>query len=120
MPLANDCTRTVDQAFSKQASHFDEDDISNPILQQWRQQVYAHVDQFIKPNSRILELNAGTGIDAVHFARSGHRVHATDLSTGMIATLNKKVAQLSLHDEISVQQISFQNLAEVNGKFDFV
>jgi ubiquinone/menaquinone biosynthesis C-methylase UbiE len=120
MPLADDYTRIVDQAFSKQSVHFDEDDVSNPILQQWRQQVYAHVDRFIKPGSRILELNAGTGIDAVRFARSGHRVHATDLSSGMITTLNKKVAQLSLHDEISVQQVSFQNLAEVNGKFDFV
>ncbi len=110
----------VNAAFSKQSPHFDEDDLSNPILQQWRQQVYAHADLFLKPHSTILELNAGTGIDAVRFAKQGHRVHATDLSDGMIEQLNKKIGELSLSKKITTQQVSFENLKEVTGKFDFV
>ena len=31
----------------------------------------------------ILELNAGTGTDAVWFAERGYRVHATDIAEGM-------------------------------------
>ena len=112
--------KNVNAAFTKQAVHFDADDFSNPVLQRWRQQVYAHVDHFIKPRSSILELNAGTGIDAVRFVTKGHRVHATDLSGGMIVELKKKAEKFSLQQEITVQQISFEKLDGVNGKFDYV
>ncbi len=120
MPLAETHLENINSAFSKQAVHFDEDDFSNPILQQWRQQVYKHIDQFIKPNSTILELNAGTGIDAVRFSKQGHRVHATDLSDGMISVLNEKIIRLSLHKEITTQQVSFDNLSQVEGRYDYV
>lgn len=110
----------VNQAFSKQSSHFDEDDATNPILPLWRQRIYQHVENFLKPNSFLLELNSGTGIDAFHFVSNGHRVHATDLSSGMIETLRRKVTQFSHDERISVQQVSFENLDQVNGEFDFV
>jgi ubiquinone/menaquinone biosynthesis C-methylase UbiE len=112
--------REINAAFSKQSSHFDEDDCSNPILRLWRQRIYTHVETFLKPNSRILELNAGTGIDAIYFAKQGHRVHATDLSDGMISTLQRKIDQLSLSDKITIQQVSFEDLDGVKEKFDFL
>lgn len=118
--MPNDQWQEVNAAFSKQSSHFDEDDSSNPILQLWRQRVYQHVEFFLKSNSKILELNAGTGIDAIYFSKQGHHVHATDISDGMISTLRKKIDQLNLTDKISIQQASFENLNEVNGKFDCV
>jgi 2-polyprenyl-3-methyl-5-hydroxy-6-metoxy-1,4-benzoquinol methylase len=110
----------VDAAFSKQSVHFDEDDLSNPVLQEWRIRIYAHVDRFIKPNSKILELNAGTGIDAVRFAKLGHQVHATDISEGMIKRLLEKNSIQSLSDKITVQHKSYEQLDQVNGKFDYV
>ncbi len=115
-----DQRKRVDAAFSKQSTHFDENDLSNSVLQTWRQRIYAHVDQFIKPNSRILELNAGTGIDAIRFAKQGHTVHATDISSGMIMRLEEKIARHSLHNKISQQQVSYTELDQVNGKFDYV
>jgi len=112
--------KNVDRAFSKQSTHFDEDDSSNPILQEWRQRIYAHVDKFLKPNSKILELNAGTGIDAIRFAEQGHSVRATDLSGGMITKMREKISIAVLTDKITVQQVSFDALDEVEGKFDYV
>jgi len=117
-------TETVDQqksvaaAFGKQSHHFETDDSSNLVLQEWRKRIYSHVNQFIKPKSRILELNAGTGIDATYFARLGHTIHATDISNGMIAKLKEKVSVFS--GNISVQQVSFDRLDNVGGKFDYV
>lgn len=113
-----DQRKAVNDAFSKQSLHFEDDDFSNPVLQEWRKRVYVHVDQLIKPNSRILELNAGTGIDASYFAGRGHLVHATDLSNGMIAKLNEKAS--AFPNKITVQQVSFDELDQVDGKFDFV
>jgi ubiquinone/menaquinone biosynthesis C-methylase UbiE len=110
----------VNAAFSKQSHHFDEEDFANPILLQWRQLIYQHVDSFLYRPSTILELNAGTGIDAVRFVRQGHSVHATDLSDGMIEQLKMKSRSPEFHNRLTVQQVSFEKLNEVGGKYDFV
>jgi Methyltransferase domain len=110
---------SVNLAFSRQALSFDETDAANPVLQEWRVQIYRHVGQYLKPGARILELNAGTGIDALHFARAGHSIHATDLSDGMIRELERKIKS---HPELSVscQQISVESLDHVAGSnYDF-
>ena len=119
--LPSDQYEAVNRAFTKQAPHFDADDLGNPILQKWRRQIYEHVERFLKPNSTILELNAGTGIDAMHFAQQGHRVHATDLSDGMIEQIKIKASDISLASKLTYQQLSFENLEQVKEKkFDYI
>ena len=75
-------------AFNKQAVLFDELYSANTIIQYKRKRVRDHVDKFI-PHCKILELNAGTGEDAVYFAQHGHDVHATDISQPMQKVLAK-------------------------------
>ena len=119
--LLADQFAAVDRAFSKQSQHYDEDDRSNPILQDMREQVYDHVNRYLKPNSSILELNAGTGIDAAHFVSLGHRVHATDLSSGMITQLIYKMHSPALQGRLTCQQLSYDQLHELAvGKFDYI
>jgi ubiquinone/menaquinone biosynthesis C-methylase UbiE len=111
----------INRAFTKQAAHYDADDFANPILTEWRQQVYKHVNRFLKPGSRILELNAGTGIDALHFVKQGHTVHATDLSDGMIEKIKQKIADHSLPEKLTCQPCSFEQLDCIQKKdFDFI
>jgi ubiquinone/menaquinone biosynthesis C-methylase UbiE len=111
---------SVNKAFSKQAAHYDHDDHGNVILQDLRKQIYKHVDQFLSPGSRILELNAGTGIDAVRFVKAGHFVHATDLSDGMVDQLKRKKALPGM-DRLTVQQVSYHALEQVTeNSFDMV
>ena len=108
-------------AFSRQSLHYDTDDWQNPFLQIMRSQVYEHVSRFIHKPSRILELNAGTGIDALHFVKQGHRVHATDLSKGMIEQIRKKVEHFHLQNQLTVQQLPYDQLDKLSGqKFDFI
>ncbi|MFM8912893.1 MAG: class I SAM-dependent methyltransferase [Flammeovirgaceae bacterium] len=111
---------SVNAAFSKQAAHYDADDIANPILQQWRHSVYRHVENFLKPGSRILELNPGTGIDALHFIRQGHSVLGVELSQGMVHQLENKIEQFNLKGRLQIHHGSFENLNEIDGKFDYV
>lgn len=112
----------VNAAFSKQAEHYDTDDINNPILQNWRKRVYSHVNQYLEPNSHILELNAGTGIDAAYFVNNGHQVHATDLSDGMIEQIKSKIDHnAELKNYLTCKQCSFTNLESIEQtNFDFV
>src|SRR6185295_3002251 len=99
----------INRAFSKQAVHFDENDSANPILQAWRSKIYKHIEGFLKPGDRLLELNAGTGIDAFYFAEKGYAVHATDLSTGMVRQMAKKLAENPM-PRFTYQQISVEHL----------
>ena len=109
-------------AFSAQASLFDELYSNDEIIRYKRCRVREHVLSFLKPNSTILELNAGTGEDAVFFARAGHTVHATDISEGMQQQLQEKVKRLRLTNSISQELCSYTNLEHLQniGPYDLI
>jgi SAM-dependent methyltransferase len=103
----------VNRAFSAQSIHYDEDDSANCVIADLRLQVYRHLSRFMKPNSRVLELNAGTGIDASYLISQGHSVLATDLSDGRVNELNRK--------KLEARQLSYENLDQLTGaQFDYI
>jgi len=104
------------KAFSRQSSVFDSVYSNNPIIIYKRQRVRDHVNSYLKDHSTILELNAGTGEDAVYFAQNGHTVHATDISAAMLERLDQKVRTNGLMDQISTEQCSFNNLNDLKDK----
>lgn len=109
-------------AFSKQAPVFDSQYVNNTIIQYKRNRVREHVCQFLSPRSSILELNAGTGEDAVYFAGLGHPVHATDISLAMQEVLVQKVNEAGLAGRVSNEICSFTRLEELKkqGPYDYV
>ncbi len=69
----------------------------------------------------MLELNAGTGIDAVYFACQGINVLATDNSDGMLDRLSQKASDLKLEEMITVRNCSFLELNKLQGStFDYI
>jgi len=86
-----------------------------------RNKVYAHVQRYVAGGARILELNAGTGTDAVQLAQRGYFVHATDIAPGMLNRLPEKVKTLGLQDRVTMESRSFLSLEDVPGApFDAV
>lgn len=110
------------QAFSTQSAVFDDIYSSNTIVNYKRERVRAHVLQHLKPNSSILELNAGTGEDAAFFAGLGHKVHATDIAEGMQQKLREKAARFGLSDLVSTELCSFTQLDQLKnqGPYDHI
>ena len=106
---------TIAAAFSETAPKYDAFAGDHPHLSRMRAKVYAHVERFVEPGAKVLELNAGTGTDAIALAQRGYRVHATDIAPGMLDRLADKVARLGLEDRVSVQQCSFLDLEEMTG-----
>jgi len=116
-----DSFTTIAEAFSRTAAKYDTFAEDHPHLTRLRNKVYAHVSHHIPPGSRILELNAGTGIDAVALAQRGYHVHATDIAPGMLSRIREKVTQLGLDERVSVQECSFTDLDRIAGvPFDAV
>jgi ubiquinone/menaquinone biosynthesis C-methylase UbiE len=108
--------KATEKAFNKQSIIFDELYSSNIIIQYKRKRVRDHLETFLKPNSQILELNAGTGEDAIWFGQQGHTVHATDISKGMQEKLIEKVRQNKLEKNITNELCSFTELEGLKNK----
>jgi len=106
---------TIAEAFSRTAEKYDAFAFDHPHLARMRNKVYAHLGRLLPPGARILELNAGSGVDAIALAQHGYRVHATDIAPGMLARLHSKVEQYGLGDQVTVQQCSFTDLSLVQG-----
>jgi ubiquinone/menaquinone biosynthesis C-methylase UbiE len=112
---------TIAEAFSRTAEKYDAFANDHPNQTRMRNKVYSHVERYIPAGSHILELNAGTGTDAVELAHRGYRIHATDIAPGMLERLQKKVQNYGLHEEITYQQCSFTDLEKIQGApFDAV
>jgi len=103
-------------AFTKQSVIFDDIYAANTIVTYKRDRVRAQVERYLNKESRILELNAGTGEDAVYFASKGHNVHATDISEGMQHELRNKVSNKRLDKKVTTEICSFTDLNNLNNK----
>jgi ubiquinone/menaquinone biosynthesis C-methylase UbiE len=110
------------KAFSAQSNIFDDIYADNTIVKYKRDRVRAHVLQYINPNASILELNSGTGEDAIFFAGLGHTVHATDIAEGMQQQLQEKAARHRLNNLISTELCSFTQLDHLKnrGPYDHI
>ncbi len=111
----------VAEAFSRKAQVYDAFGAGHENLARMRRRVYAHLEAQLSPGCWILELNAGTGLDAVELVKRGYRVHATDLSPGMVSEIDKKIHLHGLEGQLSAQQCSFTDLEKISdGPFDAV
>ena len=103
-------------AFTNQSVVFDDIYGNDTIINYKRSRVRSHVLQYLKPGGSILELNSGTGEDALFFAKLGHRVHATDISEGMQQQLKSKIAASGMNQIITAERISFTRLNQLNSR----
>lgn len=110
------------EAFTKQAKVFDRVYGANEIVQYKRERVRDHIHTYLEPGSSMLELNCGTGEDALFFAQNGFTVHATDVSKGMLEIVQQKIKNFSYSGKISTEQCSFTGLdfLKNKGPFDYV
>ena len=112
---------SVNKAFSRQSEIFDQYEKNNEILNWMRTVTHRHLLLYLNKNDHILELNAGTGLDAVFLSSMGFRIHCVDISEGMINKLRQKILYLNLNKFITYQLLSFTELNKLNEKpFDYI
>lgn len=102
------------QSFDKIADAFDEQDKANPIIGWMRNIVHDIYLSYFKEGDSLLELNAGTGIDAVYLAGKGINVYATDISPKMQSYLINKIENsVELKKKITAKPYSFYEIDKV-------
>ena len=109
-------------AFTRQSKIFDGLFSGNPIIRYKRQRVRNVLHEHLHPGSRILEINSGTGEDAIWFAQQGHYVHATDISEGMQKVLREKICFEGLQRNITSEKCSYTSLEKLQdqGPYDLI
>lgn len=108
-------------AFDHVAEEYDRQFTHTLIGQAQRNQVWSHVDEWcpVEHKLNVLELNCGTGEDAIRFASKGHAVVATDQSEKMLEVVKLKAAKAKV--ELTTQVFDLTELAQMpKGRFDVV
>lgn len=106
------------------AETYDQNFVQSQTGQLQREKVWHHLEPFLKSRGRplrILEINCGTGEDAIRLAQMGHDVVGTDASSSMIAVAAGKAATLRL-DNLDFVQCPFNKISSCfpKQKFDLV
>jgi len=84
-----------------------------------RRLLWEHFDGIFRPGDRVLDAGCGTGLDTLHLAARGVAVTAVDISPGMIAELQAKVARATLKGAVDVHVGDLTELAErLAGPYD--
>lgn len=100
-------------AFDALAADYDSHFTRGTVGTLMRQAVWRRLEKCFAPGDRILEVNCGTGEDALYLARRGVRVLATDRSAAMLEVARRKVKSEGLAAMVEVRQMAIEQLAEV-------
>lgn len=109
-------------AFTQQSKIFDGLYSGNLMIQYKRKRVREHLAKYLSAGQFILELNSGTGDDAIWMAQQDCKVHATDISVGMQHVMSQKIKDLHFEKLISNELCSFTELEKLQqrGPFDII
>jgi ubiquinone/menaquinone biosynthesis C-methylase UbiE len=109
--------------FDAVAETYDEIFTLSRIGRAQREAVTRELDRVFSPGQRILEINCGTGVDALHLASRGIEVIACDSAPQMIAVARRKESRAWLNVPPDFRVLATEEigtLAEEKPRFDGV
>ncbi len=109
-------------AFDAIAEEYDAGFTNSAIGRAQRQSVWREMDQCFRTGQRILELNCGTGLDALHLASRGVCVVATDASAKMVEVAERRLKSATHQDSAAFRILSIEEIGrlEWDGLYDGV
>src|SRR5271156_286629 len=106
-------------AFDAIASAYDSQFTATTLGAAMRRAVWARCAVRFASGSRVLEMNCGTGEDALWLARRGVQVLATDVSPAMLQVAQDKLAALPGSPPARFQRLAWEELETLGeGSFD--
>ena len=102
--------------FDHAAKNYDNHFTNSEIGKKQRALVYEKLQKQLKDTNKILEINCGTGEDAIWLAKQNFNVTATDISKNMIDVAQSKSKVKNLTFKI----LDINTLSEVTENFDML
>lgn len=114
----------MQNVFDSFAENYDEYFTNSIIGTAQRNIVHAYLNKIFTKKSKlnILELNCGTGEDALWFSQFGHRVLATDISEKMLTETEKKIKLKGNPELVKTYRFDLRNPEDFKSseKFDMI
>jgi len=108
-------------AFERLAPGYDNIFTNSLVGRAQRDVVWQTADKLFKSGDRVLELNCGTGEDAMHLASRGVTVRAYDASPGMVAVARERIKNCEASSDVSVELLAIEDINRLRGQvFDGV
>jgi SAM-dependent methyltransferase len=108
-------------AFESLATDYDRRFSATSIGRRMRRAVWQRCEARFRAGSRVLEMNCGTGEDAVHLAQLGAQVLATDVAAAMVDIARNKVRRAGVENQVRVKRLAWEDLGSLaEGAFDGV
>jgi ubiquinone/menaquinone biosynthesis C-methylase UbiE len=104
-------TREAGTVFDSRAATYDREFSDTQIGARMRAAVWQRCDARFQPGMRILEVNCGTGEDALHMARRGVSVLATDASGAMLRVAAEKIEAAGYRRSVDLRELAWEDLA---------
>jgi len=108
----------MEAGFDKAAMTYDETFTNIPIGKMQRDLVYRELSKYLTSVKKILEINCGTGEDAIWLAKRNFNVTATDISPKMIEVAKSKANFDNLN--FTTADINLITKSFENEKFDLL
>jgi SAM-dependent methyltransferase len=97
--------------FDSIAATYDDVFSESAIGRSQRSAVWSEMDRVFQSGQRVLEINCGTGIDAVHLARRGVLVESCDSSSRMIAVAQRRAGGEDL--QVQFRCLAIEDIGEL-------
>jgi len=110
----------MSEAFDIAATTYDEVFTNSHIGILQRRLVYKYLEQTLPKNTAltILEINCGTGQDAIWLSNQGHNIIATDISPEMISVAKNKQPENTINT-LEFRQLDINNLGQTSFEHSF-
>ena len=99
--------------FDRLADSYDRVFTDSLIGNAQRKQVWDVMDREFSPGQRILEINCGTGVDALHLAQRGVHVTACDSSQRMVEVCRERISKVSLQGSSTFRVLATESIGEL-------
>lgn len=106
-------------AFDLLAETYDEVFTHTVVGRAQREVVWRDMDQCFHAGQRVLEINCGTGIDAIHLAQRGVEVVACDTSPGMIRVARRHAEEAGAQQRVEFVALKTENIFMLGKNFHF-
>lgn len=101
----------IGAGFGRAAERYDREVGTNRAMRYMRHISLETLEAAFHPGQRTIEIGCGTGIEAVHLARRGVHVLATDLSQEMVDLAAHRVAQAGVQDRVQTCRLAADELS---------
>jgi len=120
--MAGQSTTYAVEPFDAVADEYDARFTNSLIGRAQRESVWREMDRLFHPGQRILEINCGTGVDALHLSARGIHVVACDASGGMVNVALRRLDALCNRGHVDFRVLAIEQIRQLEkeGLYDAV